>query len=63
MLVIINSSEGTQRDRIYASKDYGTLEKNIHEQGVKIHIHALKTQKPQEHLHIRSWHSVNLKRA
>lgn len=65
MLVITNSNEGMQRERIYSSNDYGTLKKNIHEQSVKIHIHACSknAKKIQEHLHIKSWHSVNLKRA
>lgn len=40
MLVITNSNEGTQKERIYTSNDYGTLKKNINEQSVKIHIHA-----------------------
>lgn len=40
MLVITNSNEGTQRERIYTSNHYGTLKKNINEQSVKIHIHA-----------------------
>lgn len=65
MLVITSSNEGTQRERIYTSDDYGTLKKNINEQSVKIHIHECfkNAKKIQEHLHIKIWHRVNLKRA
>lgn len=37
MLVKMNSNKGTQRESIYTSNDYGTL--NTNERGVKIHIH------------------------
>jgi len=39
MLVNINSNKGTQIEGIYTSNNYCTLQNNINDQSVKIHIH------------------------
>lgn len=39
VLVNINSNKGKQRESIYTSNNYSTLNNNINEQSVKIHIH------------------------
>lgn len=56
MLVNISSNKGTQRESIYASNDYGTLQDKMNDQSVKIHIHEcfknVKIPRTLAHYHL-----------